>query len=48
VHPLMLGLFLVFSGLTHTQAYQIIPALLLLPTMCILEYIKYPTRIKNA
>jgi hypothetical protein len=38
MHPLMLGLFIALNGPTHTQAYQIIPALALLPTMYILEY----------
>ncbi len=38
MQPLMLGLFLVLGGPDHTQAYQIIPALVLLPILCILEY----------
>ena len=38
MHPLMLGLFIALSGSTHTQAYQIIPALALLPTMVFLEF----------
>jgi hypothetical protein len=38
MHPVMLGLFLALNGPTHTQAYQIIPALALLPTMCFLEF----------
>jgi hypothetical protein len=38
MHPLMLGLFIVFNAPTYTHAYQIIPALILLPSMCILEY----------
>ena len=37
MQPLMLGLFLVLGGPDHTQAYQIIPALILLPILCILE-----------
>jgi hypothetical protein len=37
MHPLMLGLFLAFNGPTLTQAYQIIPALALLPILFLLE-----------
>lgn len=36
-HPLMTALFLVFGISRHTQAYQVIPALLLLPLMVYLE-----------
>jgi len=38
MHPLMLGLFIALNGPDHTQAYQIIPALALLPTMYFLEF----------
>jgi hypothetical protein len=38
MHPLMLGLYVALNGPDHTQAYQIIPALALLPIMCFLEY----------
>jgi hypothetical protein len=38
MHPLMLVLFVALSGSSHTQAYQIIPALALLPTMVFLEF----------
>lgn len=37
MHPLMVGLFIVFTGESDTQAYQIIPALILLPMMVFLE-----------
>jgi hypothetical protein len=38
MHPFMLGLFIALNGPTHTQAYQIIPALILVPTMLFLEF----------
>ena len=38
MHPLMVFLFVAFSSPRDTQAYQIIPALLLLPIMINLEY----------
>jgi hypothetical protein len=38
MHPLMLGVFIALNGPAHTQAYQIIPALVLVPTMLFLEY----------
>jgi hypothetical protein len=37
IHPLMLGLFIALNGPTHTEAYQIIPALILIPTIYYLE-----------
>ncbi|MBI5962136.1 MAG: DUF2029 domain-containing protein [Chloroflexi bacterium] len=37
MHPLLLGLFIAFSEFDHTQAFQIIPALALLPIMLFLE-----------
>jgi hypothetical protein len=38
MHPLMLGVFITLNGPTHTQAYQIIPALVLVPAMLYLEF----------
>lgn len=38
MHPLMVGLYLVLGIPQKTQAYQIIPALILLPLMAFLEY----------
>lgn len=38
VHPLMIGIFFVFTRINQTQAHQIIPALLLLPLMIFLEF----------
>ena len=38
MHPLMLGLFFALNGTDHTQTYEAIPALVLLPIMIILEH----------
>lgn len=38
MHPLMVGIFLAFSGPDNSQAYQVIPALALLPLMALLEF----------
>lgn len=38
MHPLMVGLFILFTARQQTQAYQIIPALILLPMLMILEF----------
>ena len=37
MHPLMLALFVAFNGPTHTQAYQVIPALLIIPVLWYLD-----------
>jgi hypothetical protein len=37
MQPLMLGIFITLNDATQSQAYQIIPAVLLLPVMCFLE-----------
>jgi hypothetical protein len=38
MHPLMDGLFILFSLFTNTQAFQVVPALLLLPMTIFFEY----------
>jgi hypothetical protein len=38
MHPLMVGLFIMFNGPSLTQAYQIVPALALLPMLILLEF----------
>lgn len=42
MHPLMVGLFVAFSGRDHTQAYQVIPALAVIPVMILLETTTQP------
>jgi hypothetical protein len=42
MHPLMVGLFLVLSIPLETQAFQIIPALILLPMMVFVEHRNTP------
>jgi len=42
MHPLMVGLFLALSIPLETQAFQIIPALILLPMMVFVEYRNTP------
>lgn len=42
MHPLMVGLFLLFTIPDTTQAYQIVPALFLLPMMIFLEQSSHP------
>lgn len=46
MHPLTVGIFIIFKGYIKTQAYQIVPVLVLLPIMIILE--SYRTKILNA
>lgn len=45
MHPLMLGLFVALTGSDRTQAYQVIPALVILPVMHILEFKTNPQKI---